>query len=711
MKKQLLIGTAFLLTASGFSQNNSAKIRPSGIGQISEKIALKFVNEPDGKLNPALKQAIGAENNNQPQESSSTLPPSAISWKLLCGSMNTYGMLVSQSRPLQYNDNLNAISFIHRKSASYTGVPVSNSGVIVAEVSTNWGTSFDSTCIWSDGTNPGRYPQGAIYNPPGNTNISNAYVIGSGPCTGGSGWLGNFYASKKLNSFDATASSSSNAQQFLSSSLSSYPANQGPHAFSRYGFSATDDGIVRSLALIVDDPANIDGMRGVSVVKGSFNAGAFVWTTDSIIPPTQLRTDGSKLILSNPQMAWNESGTVGYVLVLGARSGATLSNQSILPIVYKTTNSGASWSLLPSIDFNDPSMANIVSRLASTASNTNLTLPYVDDYDMTVDANNKLHIGATLKSCYGSHVDTLDSWGTFSMSINPGENYTWGHTPGNRPYLYDFIGDGTAAWTYKLIDSLPTEGPSSQSGGSGFNDNPWDEDAGSKLSVDSRIQMGRTPNGQYITVSWSESDTNFTAGGRKWNSLPNIKSRCISVANNNLVSNTEISVTKVSPGTGSQEPNVVNRATLHYMSPTTSSAVVTTTTSGFHADINTPITVTNSNPYSQLTNNTTWIQSGKLSYFFQTSGLNENAVNSANNSIIFPNPAENNAVLSIDLKDNNNVEITILNTIGQVIKTSNSVGQMGKNNISIDLTGVSSGIYMVNVKVANASNTKKLIVK
>ena len=147
------------------------------------------------------------------------------------------------------------------------------------------------------------------------------------------------------------------------------------------------------------------------------------------------------------------------------------------------------------------------------------------------------------------------------------------------------------------------------------------------------------------------------------------------------------------------------------MSPTTSSAVVTTTTSGFHADINTPITVTNSNPYSQLTNNTTWIQSGKLSYFFQTSGLNENAVNSANNSIIFPNPAENNAVLSIDLKDNNNVEITLLNTIGQVIKTSNSLGQMGKNNISIDLTGVSSGIYMVNVKVANASNTKKLIVK
>ena len=710
MKKQLLILTSMLLAATGFSQSNPLKMRPSGIGRISEKIAFKFVNEPDGKLNPKLKQVIVPENNNQPQESSSVLPPSAISWQLLCGSMNTYGMLVSQSRPLQYNDNLNAISFIHRKSASYTGVPVSNSGVIVAEVSTNWGTSFDSTCIWSDGTNPGRYPQGAIYNPPGNTNISNAYVVGSGPAVGAN-WLGNWYASKKLNSFDATASSSPNAQQFLSSSLSSYPANQGPHAFSRYGFSSTDDGIVRSLALIVDDPANIDGMRGVSVVKGSFNAGAFTWTTDSIIPPTRLRTDGSKLILSNPQMAWNESGTVGYVLVLGARSGATLSNQSILPIVYKTTNSGASWSLLPSIDFNDASMATILSKLASTASNTNLTLPYVDDYDMTVDANNKLHIGATLKSCYGSHVDTLDSWGTFSMSINPGEDYTWGHTPGNRPYIYDFIGDGTGAWTYKLIDSLPTEGPSASSGGAGYNDNPWDEDAGSKLSVDSRIQMGRTPNGQYITLSWSESDTNFTAGGRKWNSLPNIKSRCISVANNNLVSNSEISVSKVTAGTGTQEPNVVNRATLHYMSPTTGSAAVTSTTSGFYADINTPITVTNSNPYSQLTNNTTWIQTGKLSYYFQTSGLNENSVNSINNSVIYPNPAESNAVLSIELKDNNIVEASLLNTMGQVIRTVNTKGQMGQNNIHIDLTGISTGIYMVNVKVANSTTTKKIIVK
>jgi len=180
------------------------------------------------------------------------------------------------------------------------------------------------------------------------------------------------------------------------------------------------------------------------------------------------------------------------------------------------------------------------------------------------------------------------------------------------------------------------------------------------------------------------------------------------------LSTTEINVTKVSLGQGTNNANVTNRATLNYMSPTTGSAtsIPGAAVGSSSVDIYTPIVVTNSNPYAQLTNNTIWYQSGKLSYYFPPpNGVKENAQNSANNSLIYPNPASNNAVLAIDLKDNSNVDITVLNTIGQTVKTNKAQGQVGQNNINIDLNGLSTGIYLVNIKVGNATSTKKLVVQ
>jgi hypothetical protein len=714
MKKQLLIGSALLAAISAFPQNGHLKQRPVGIENIAGRIAAKFAIEPTNGAFQGLKQVPGPILNpaSEPEQSSSAaLPPSTIGWKLLTGSMNIYGMLVSQSQPLQYNDNVNAVSFIHRKSASYTALPAlpatAQSGAIVAMISSNGGATFDSTCIWADANNWGRYPQGGIYNPVGNSNIANAYVVGTGPTVAGSLFSGNFYASKQLNAFNNTASGAPNAQQFFNFASTASVTN---HGWSRFGFSSTDDGVVRSLALLQADNTTLAALRGYAVVKGVFNAGAFTWSTDTIIPPAMVEpTSGDKVLSFAPQMAWNESGTVGYVVALGCLGTAVNSNIGQHPIIYKTTNSGVSWSLLPVIDFNSPAMTPILDHLASTNANTTIASPFFSDFDITVDVNNRLHIAATMFSHASIHADSLNYLQQWS---NGGELYRWGHTPGNRPYLYDFIGDGTSAWTYLTVDSISSEEASPSTGGNGFNDNPWDPTGtgGSKTdNVDTRIQLGRTPNGQYITFTWSESDTNFTNAGRKYNSIPNIKSRCMAISSGYTISPTELNVSKVAVGTGTANTNVANRATLHYVSPTTGAAAVF----GSTVDIVTPITVTNSNPFSQLTNNTTWYQFGKLSYAFTSAiptGIAE-AQNSAFNSMIYPNPASTNATLIIDLKSNTNVDIVVLNTIGQVVKTNKAQGQVGENNINVDLSGLSTGIYMVNIKVGNASSTKKLVVQ
>lgn len=628
-------------------------------------------------------------------------------------SANIYGVTINAERPLHYNDNVNVVSFIHRKSSTYVGSPVDNTGVIVAMISSNWGTSWDSTCIYSDANNPGRYPQGAVYSAPGNTNVANAYVVGTGPgIAGGSTWSGNWFVSKQLAApgstvFNNVASQTPNAQQF-------FPAGGpfGPSVFSNnwtvYGFSSTDDGVVRAMGQLCPDPnsAPVDA-RGAVIQKGVFNAGVFTWSTDSIVPPVVIKSDLYLQMNSNAYMAWNDAGTVGYVVFVGARTGATLSNKGWQPIVYKTTNSGASWTLLPGIDFNAPAYQQVIKRLDPVNAVPSLRIPFFNPYegfDVAVDANNKLHIAGVIASTASSDPD--------SLAYTPGyttEEYTWAHGPNQHPYLYDFYGDGTAAWDFITVDSLGSEAPSSVSGNPGFNDNPWDDDAG-KVTSDSRITLSRTPDGQFLTYTWAESDSNFTQAGKKWNSLPNVKARMYSTTalNGMNLSPTEINITK--PATG-PDPNVSNRAMFHFSAPTTGAAAITTAASGNTVVVKMPMTVTNSNPYIQGSSNTHYYSTENLNFIFpSTSGFNENKKD-AIQFALYPNPASEKCMVALNLDAPSTLEISVLNYIGQVVKQNSYKAQYGTNQIEVDLANLNSGIYFVNVKNGGLTTTKKLVIQ
>ena len=65
----------------------------------------------------------------------------------------------------------------------------------------------------------------------------------------------------------------------------------------------------------------------------------------------------------------------------------------------------------------------------------------------------------------------------------------------------------------------------------------------------------------------------------------------------------------------------------------------------------------------------------------------------------------------LELNENTSVDLVILNTMGQVLKAMKIQGQIGENNVNLDLNGMSTGIYIVNVKVGNSLSTKKLIIE
>jgi hypothetical protein len=727
MKRYVLAGSVLLMSLYAVSQ--STRVRPKPNGLINTKLLAnaKFDNGP---VNEQLHEEDITVSSAPP-----VLKPSVItnSWNNFTSSMNIYGVIISYCKPLQWNDELNAISFIHRKSPSYAPNPSpstnAESGSMVAMISIDCGVTWDSTCIYANDTYWGRYPGGAIYNPSTNNDINNAYIVGAGPTTGNTSatWIGNWYASKPLGqvNYDNTPSMIQDAQQVMPT-LGPYTPNLGRHDFSAYGFTATDDGKMRVLAGVTDDGTASD--TALVLVTGTFNSSTstFDWAGTVFNPPTTTASDGTENWISRPIMAWNEMGTVGYIVVMGVRMGSTGSNEGLQPIVYKTVNSGTTWTLENGINFNSSAYDDVKRSLVqiSTSATEVPWFNWIEGMDCAVDANNKLHIFTSIAGAISNHPDSafwLTSFGT--------EGYRWPHVPGFRPYLYDFIYDGTAmtpAWSHITIDSMSTEGMGENATDNGYQDNPWDTDpsqSNAKVRVDARLQMSRTPDGQYLVYTWGESDTTLTNSQKKWNSVPNVKARAMKVSTGMIYpsglgpAGNEIDIT------GSGPVTIAQHAMYHFVSPKCRLASTNTVNGPV---LSLPVTVSNSNPYHQLTANTHWFSWATLNFGNVpdnqillcgpitptiTVGVADNVYSSASSSYIFPNPTKNNATVSINLLHDSKIQVDIMNTVGQIVRSSKHEGQNGMNNIQIDLDGLVSGIYMVNVKVDNASSTKKLVVE
>ena len=78
---------------------------------------------------------------------------------------------------------------------------------------------------------------------------------------------------------------------------------------------------------------------------------------------------------------------------------------------------------------------------------------------------------------------------------------------------------------------------------------------------------------------------------------------------------------------------------------------------------------------------------------------------------LYPNPAKNNFNIQFPNNYLEESEITILNTNGQVVKKQTvTQNELSKSN-SIEINGLNSGIYFVNIESSKLSKTIKLIVQ
>ncbi len=703
MKKNVLLSGALLIAISSYSQINKQQLKTSVVNRNMNSFNALLQDGVESSSNSkSLEQPINEPLFAANAKSSSIAAPFTVS--KIGSSINVFGVYYSFQKPLQWNDNINGLSFIYRQSPTYSAVGTNatgKSGTILALLSNNMGTTWDSTCMWVNNLNLARYPQGALYSSPGNTNYNNAYAVASGPATGatpGSGWIGSWYASKSVTALPKNAPGTD--QQFFPNTAT-VVAGVAKHDNPFQSFTSTDDGYVRSLASLYsayDSGNNPINYRGALVMKGSFNAGAFTWSSDSLVPSTLTTVAGEKHLSSRSLMAWNDAGTIGYVIMLGVPVGQTLSNKGYQPIVYKTTTSGASWVLMNGIDFNNPNMQFVKDRLVGVSTNSNLIVPQFNSeegMDATVDNFGNLHLATTIISTGSSNNDSL---GFYQVFTSKGTYFPF--VTGGWPYVYDFTLNGTNQWKAYTIDSLQTQAAGILSTSGGYTANVWAPDnTGRKATSGSRIQLSRTPSGDCIGLVWAESDTLLTSN--KFNQFPDLKGRLVYPAANGIAIDANVTnITSTLPSTIAVNNRVRSKAYFNLISPKMEFS------SGVY---NLPITISNN---TALDGNTT------IDHFYlrgaltpSPSSVSENKKEAINAYQLIPNPANEKVNITMNLLNNGVVDINIYNMVGQIVKSTLVNGQLGSNTIAIDIENIPSGVYMVKTMANGSSQTKKLIVE
>ena len=91
-------------------------------------------------------------------------------------------------------------------------------------------------------------------------------------------------------------------------------------------------------------------------------------------------------------------------------------------------------------------------------------------------------------------------------------------------------------------------------------------------------------------------------------------------------------------------------------------------------------------------------------------GISEPAELANSSSInVFPNPTQGGITLSINSKNNADVQIIVYNGLGELVKRETINGYIGNISHSINLKEVSEGIYLINIKIGEEIINKKVI--
>lgn len=76
----------------------------------------------------------------------------------------------------------------------------------------------------------------------------------------------------------------------------------------------------------------------------------------------------------------------------------------------------------------------------------------------------------------------------------------------------------------------------------------------------------------------------------------------------------------------------------------------------------------------------------------------------------YPNPFDNNTSIEVDLEKAGEMNVTVLNLIGEKVLTKQVEGSVGTNRVSLSADGLEAGIYMYVIEFDGHSTTRRMVV-
>jgi photosystem II stability/assembly factor-like uncharacterized protein len=246
-----------------------------------------------------------------------------ISSVLLGSSTNAFSVVNNTSKQLIYNPSTNLLAFIHRNNQSLFG---GNSGQLRYDFSIDTGSTWlcNAGPLNPTTTYQARYPQLSFYNPTGNTNYLNSYLVYHAPVLNPA-WKGYVGGVRKMNGTGTT-------ENYNQAGTANTLIPGGLHQSISGTYWAIDN--------IYDSAAANE--LGYKVIKGVWSGSNITWSNSySILPSFDVNYNG-KNHTTSLAIDFSLDGQIGYMIFLAHLSGTT-SYYQYSPVYYKTTNGGNTW--------------------------------------------------------------------------------------------------------------------------------------------------------------------------------------------------------------------------------------------------------------------------------------------------------------------------------------------------------------------------------
>ena len=599
-------------------------------------------------------------------------------------SANAYGVANGGKSNLMVNNDINAISCIHRMGGVLD--PGGYSGDLGYDISLDGGMTWNTMNeIYTAKQNAGgeyyldaaRYPHNGIYNPAGNTDPDNAYIAYYAATIGASNgvtWGGLCWGSGNIGVPTDTT------YNFINT----VPAT-GIYHYVPQGFTVAKDG----------DFWGVDGNKnwtsGAQVYMGSLILTRGVWDTDVMgFEATHIlleMTGPPDAAPSDYKVEFSPDGQTGYVVsAMDIGEVPVSSGQSYYPVLFRTTDAGLNWSdPIPVALAGEDGISGILNFLADAEIAELYDPPYPDreqipfttsfDLDISVDHFGNPHIAAV-----------VGVTGSTAYSIVSGRSAVSGYLfAGSFLISSNDMGE-EGSWTARLLGR-----PSNFRGTFG------------ELTEDNRIQIARDKSGTKMFVGWSDTDTTISSE----NNAPDIWCRGYDILTNALTAD----------AMGNPEPTNVT-----WGSEATFQAYFFGMANEAFDDGLGVYTV----PllYQELAGGdpAVGVQFKYITDFkftdadFTVVGIEDHLpmVLLANMEVsqVMPNPATAKARLAITLNEPASVSGRITNMMGQQVSTLPArLLLAGSNELMLDVSSLSAGIYFCTLNSGNESVTRKMIVK